>query len=81
MVRTIVLCLSDQPGFAETVKKMDLLAATFPGMEVSAASMPTGIEAAMGTALGIHPAWNKNSFPTDIIKLKPYTRLTNKKAI
>lgn len=65
-------------GFSKNAVYMNLLAAYFPEMEVFAASMAQAT--AMGTALAIHPAWNKNPLPTDIIKLKLYT-LANKETI
>ncbi|MDO9373478.1 MAG: FGGY family carbohydrate kinase [Ferruginibacter sp.] len=57
-------------GFSRNTIYMNLLAASFPGMEVFAASMAQAT--AVGTALAIHKAWNKKSLPGDIIELKYY---------
>lgn len=65
-------------GFSKNAVYMNLLAAYFPDMEVFAASMAQAT--AIGTALSIHPSWNKHPLPTDIIKLKLYT-LANKETI
>ncbi len=58
-------------GFSKNEIYMNLLAAAFPGMEIYATSMAQAT--AMGTALVIHKAWNKNSIPNDIITLKYYS--------
>jgi sugar (pentulose or hexulose) kinase len=57
-------------GFSNNSIYMNLLAGFFPNMEVFASSIPQAT--ALGTALAIHPAWNADSFPTDIIELKAY---------
>jgi sugar (pentulose or hexulose) kinase len=57
-------------GFSKNEIYMNLLALAFPGMEVCAASMAQAT--AVGAALVIHKAWNKNSIPRNIITLKPY---------
>ncbi len=58
-------------GFSKNAVYMNLLAAFFPELEVFAASMAQAT--AVGTALALHKSWNKNPFPSDIIKLKLYT--------
>jgi L-fuculokinase len=50
---------------------MYLLAESFPGMEVYAASVPQA--SALGAALAIHSHWNKLSLPADLIELKLYS--------
>jgi sugar (pentulose or hexulose) kinase len=57
-------------GFSRNTIYMNLLAASFPGIEVFAASMAQAT--AVGTALAIHKAWNKKALPNDIIELKYY---------
>ena len=57
-------------GFSNNPIYMNLLAQSFAGIEVFAASMPQAT--AMGTALAIHDKWNKHSIPGDMIKLKLY---------
>lgn len=54
-------------GFAPNVVYMNLLAAAFPELEVFAASVPQAT--ALGTALAIHQAWNKEHRATDLISL------------
>jgi len=57
-------------GFSKNEVYMNLLAAAFPGMEVSAASMAQAT--ALGAALAIHNKWNKLSIPADIITLETH---------
>lgn len=57
-------------GFSNNSVYMNLLAAFFPEMEVYASSIPQAT--AIGAALAIHPAWNANPFPKDIIELRHY---------
>ena len=57
-------------GFSKNDIYMNLLASAFPEMEVFAASMAQST--AMGVALSIHDAWNKNPIPNDIVELKYY---------
>ncbi len=57
-------------GFGSNAVYMHLLAASFPDMEVFAASIPQA--SAMGAALAIHRHWNQEALPTDIIELKYY---------
>ena len=58
-------------GFSKNEIYMNLLASSFPDMEVYAASMAQAT--AMGAALIIHQSWNRNSIPNDIITLKYYS--------
>jgi sugar (pentulose or hexulose) kinase len=57
-------------GFGKNQVYMHLLAAALPEMEIFAASIPQAT--AMGAALAIHPHWNTQSLPGDIIELKYY---------
>jgi hypothetical protein len=50
---------------------MNLLAISFPGLEVYAASMAQAT--ALGAALAIHTAWNKKPLPNTLIKLQYYS--------
>ena len=58
-------------GFSKNSIYMHLLSASFPGFEIFAASMAQAT--AVGTALAIHKAWNRNPVPSDIIELKYYS--------
>ncbi|HEY4195751.1 MAG TPA: FGGY family carbohydrate kinase [Mucilaginibacter sp.] len=58
-------------GFSKNSVFMHLLATSFPGMEVYAASMAQA--SAVGAALVIHPEWNSKPIPNDIIQLKYYS--------
>ncbi len=58
-------------GFSKNNVFMHLLAASFPDMEVFAASMAQA--SAVGAALTIHKDWNTKSIPNDIIQLKYYS--------
>ena len=58
-------------GFGKNLVYMNLLAKAFPELEVFAASMAQAT--AVGTALSIHHAWNKNPFPSNLIELKYYS--------
>lgn len=58
-------------GFSRNVVFMNLLAITFPEVEVYAAYMPQAT--AMGAALAIHRSWNTQPLPNNIIDLKLYT--------
>lgn len=62
-------------GFSKNSVYMNLLAAVFPHIEVFAASMAQAT--ALGAALAIHRAWNKNALPNDIIQLKYYSLTHN----
>jgi len=55
-------------GFSKNEIYMQLLAASFPGKEVFAASVAQATS--LGAALSIHKHWNKKSLPTNIIELK-----------
>ena len=58
-------------GFSHNPIFMHLLAAAFPQMEVYAASVAQAT--AVGAALAIHPHWNDNSIPGDLIELRYYS--------
>jgi sugar (pentulose or hexulose) kinase len=58
-------------GFSNNSVFMNLLANTFPEMEVFAASMAQA--SAVGAALVIHQEWNSKPIPNDIIGLKYYS--------
>jgi sugar (pentulose or hexulose) kinase len=58
-------------GFSNNSVFMHLLAASFTGMEVFAASMAQA--SAVGAALIIHQDWNTKPIPNDIIQLKYYS--------
>ncbi|HUQ97752.1 MAG TPA: FGGY family carbohydrate kinase [Chitinophagaceae bacterium] len=58
-------------GFAKNEVFMYILAAHYTGYNVYAASMPQGT--ALGAALAIHHAWNKQPVPVNLIQLKKYT--------
>jgi len=58
-------------GFSKNSIYMNLMAISFPGIELFAASMAQAT--AMGAALAIHSKWNNHVIPTDIIELKRYT--------
>ncbi len=60
-------------GFAKNPVYMHLLAAAFAGTPVYAASLPQA--SAIGAALAVHPYWNKNNVPSNLIQLKLYTDL------
>jgi len=55
-------------GFSKNLIYMNLLALSFPEIEVYAASMAQAT--AVGTALSIHSCWNQKTLPTDLIELK-----------
>ncbi|RZK33727.1 MAG: carbohydrate kinase, partial [Hymenobacter sp.] len=57
-------------GFSHNPIYMHLLAAAFPQMEVYAASVAQAT--AVGAALAIHPHWNNNPVPGDLIELRYY---------
>ncbi len=62
-------------GFSKNGVFMHLLAATFPDLEVFAASMAQAT--AIGAALAIHTEWNSKPIPNDIITLKYYSQNQN----
>jgi L-fuculokinase len=57
-------------GFGKNAVFMHLLAASFPGIGVFAASIPRA--SAMGAALAIHRQWNSLPLPGGIIELRHY---------
>ncbi|HYV90872.1 MAG TPA: FGGY family carbohydrate kinase [Chitinophagales bacterium] len=57
-------------GFANNSIYMQLLAASFPEIEIYAASVAQAT--AMGAALAIHKEWNPLAFPSELVKLKQY---------
>ena len=59
-------------GFSKNAVYMNLLANTFPDIEVFAASMAQAT--AIGAALAIHRSWNNKPIPGDIIELKYYAQ-------
>lgn len=58
-------------GFSKNSIYMNLLAMSFPEIEIFAASMAQAT--ALGSALAIHYYWNKEAISGDIIKLKYYS--------
>lgn len=58
-------------GFSKNSIYMNLLAITYPELEVYAASMAQAT--ALGTAMAIHQHWNSRPLPNDIIDLKYYS--------
>jgi sugar (pentulose or hexulose) kinase len=61
-------------GFSKNSIYMNLLAATFPDMEVFAASIPQAT--AMGAALAIHHSWNEKRVPKEMIPLKCFSSIS-----
>ena len=57
-------------GFSKNAIYMHLLAEAFPELEVFAASMAQAT--AVGAALAIHAAWNRQPLPSDLIELRFY---------
>ncbi len=57
-------------GFGKNPLFMNLLAAAFPQTAVYAASLAQA--SAIGAALSVHPYWNKNNSPSNLIELKLY---------
>jgi sugar (pentulose or hexulose) kinase len=58
-------------GFSKNKVFMNMLARTFPNLEVYAATIPQA--SALGAAMAIHESWNKNPLPKDIIELKRFS--------
>jgi L-fuculokinase len=58
-------------GFGKNDIYMHLLAMLLPDIEVYASSVAQAT--AIGTALSIHPSWNQNPIPSDMIQLKYYS--------
>lgn len=61
-------------GFGKNQVYMHLLALSFPGIEIYAASVAQA--SAIGAALAIHTRWNKGPVPSDMVKLK-YFKVTD----
>jgi sugar (pentulose or hexulose) kinase len=57
-------------GFSNNEVYMNLLAASFPGMEVYAASVAQATS--LGAALAIHNHWNSREVPENLIELRQY---------
>ena len=57
-------------GFSKNPIYMNLLAQQFPEIEVFAASVAQAT--AIGAALAIHPHWNPQAVPSNLIDLKHY---------
>jgi glycerol kinase len=57
-------------GFSRNALYMHLLAASYPNLEVYAASVAQA--SALGAALAIHSHWTAKHFPDKIIELKRY---------
>ncbi|MVT08906.1 FGGY-family carbohydrate kinase [Chitinophaga tropicalis] len=58
-------------GFGRNTVYMHLLAATFPQMEVYAASVAQAT--AVGAALAIHRHWNNQPLPADLVEMRHYS--------
>ena len=58
-------------GFSQNPVYMNMLALSFPGIEIYAASMAQA--SALGAALAIHSAWNSKPIRNDLIQLKYYS--------
>jgi len=58
-------------GFGRNDIYMHLLAMALPNIEVYASSVSQAT--AIGTALAIHPSWNSESIPSDMIQLKYFS--------
>jgi L-fuculokinase len=58
-------------GFSRNKLYMHLLATSFPGIEVYAASVAQA--SAIGAALAVHHYWNKETVPANLIELRPFT--------
>ncbi len=69
--RTKVKRIFVDGGFGNNSIYMNLLASSFQGIEIYAASMAQAT--ALGAALCIHDSWNKNEIPQDIIALKYFS--------
>jgi L-fuculokinase len=61
-------------GFGRNPIYMHLLAAAYPQVEVYAASIAQA--SAVGAAMAVHPYWNKQILPVDLIDLKKYASAT-----
>jgi sugar (pentulose or hexulose) kinase len=78
-VRSTSLVLQETPvkrifvdgGFAKNKIYMTMLANSFRGLEIYAATISQA--SALGAGLAIHKSWNNNSLPADIIELKRFS--------
>jgi len=61
-------------GFSKNAIYMHLLAESFPGIEVYAATVAQA--SALGAALAIHDQWNSKPLPDNMIDLKLYSRVS-----
>jgi len=68
---TLVKRIFVDGGFGKNSIYMNLLALSFPGLEIFAASMAQAT--AVGAALALHNQWNSKPVPNDIIELKYYS--------
>ena len=57
-------------GFSNNAVYMNLLANSFPGIEIFAADIPQA--SSLGAAVAIHEHWNQNPLPGDLIRLKHF---------
>ncbi len=57
-------------GFSKNELYMQLLKAAFPSMEVQAAEVAQAT--ALGAALALHPFWNRQPLPKDLIVVRKY---------
>ncbi|MBE7171207.1 MAG: carbohydrate kinase [Williamsia sp.] len=57
-------------GFGRNPVYMNLLAAAYPGIDVYAASVAQA--SAIGAAIAVHPHWNGEALPADLIQLKHF---------
>jgi sugar (pentulose or hexulose) kinase len=62
-------------GFSKNSIFMNMMALSFPEMEIYAAELAQA--SAIGAALAMHYQWNKVAMPNDIIKLKRYSGVMN----
>ena len=80
-IRSTHLVLKDSPvkrlfvdgGFSNNQIYMNLLANSFPQLEVYAASIAQATS--LGTAIAIHHQWNKSSLSGTMIKLQYYAAM------
>lgn len=57
-------------GFSRNAVFMNLLAAAYPNIHVSAASVPQA--SALGAALAMHEYWNEQPLPANLVTLRPF---------
>lgn len=70
MVEGITKKIYVDGGFGRNPVYMNLLAAAYPGIDVYAASVAQA--SAIGAAMSVHPHWNAQALPADLIQLKHY---------